>query len=890
MNHDPAGKAHWPERMSRYHHWVAAHPRVVLALALLVTALSAYTIVTRATIDTRTSNLLSKHLRYHVLNREFETLFPQQHEAIVLVLRGNSQQQVDRAARRLLVWLKRHPHTYHDPLDLGVSRFLRRASLLYLTLPELRMLSRRLIRAGPLLGRLAAKPTVAGFNAVILEVLRHHGNRVLETSLLAPVLTKLAQTIQRAVRDPTARMDWNRELIPTSQRFARARVQTIVTVRPTAELNRLRPYHAAVLKLRMALERLGIDRAHKIHVGWTGGATLADEQLATIGRGLGLALGLSLLVILVLVTMAVRSIRMTLAIILTLIMGLCWTTALATVFLGPFNLISIAFAVLFVGLGVDFGIQYGVRYLEELATVSGHDQNQALSNTGQGLAWPLTLAALATAISFYAFLPTNYSGIIDLGLVAGTSMFVAWFAYITLMPAWIVALGRSVRHPPLRHRLAQRYAAIIERRAKTIVLVAAIAALAVLPASSRVRFDFNPLHLMDRSSPAVRTFRSLAQHSRYSPYTINVLVHGVARVHDLARRLQAVPSVGRVLTLFSFIPHHQTAKRALLERLRFVIPPFSLRPDWRRYRRPTSGIHRRLKAFIAQAHRLIKVSHVAPTLRQPLAAYLHALEAYIRYHPSQGDWLRLRFALLGGLVNDLTYLSRALHPPRVTLTSLPPYLVRLFRAPGDIYRLEIFSRLNLSRVDALTKFVTSVRRDAPNAVGTPVMIVDGGRTVLHAFLEASMIALLSTALLLCIVLRKIREVLLVLITTLMSVAFTTATMWLTGHDYDLANIIVLPLLLGLSLVFGIYFILRWRRGIPMSRVLRSSLPRGILYSGTTTLGTFGSLMLASDPGVSSLGWALVIALTWVLIVTLVVLPSLLTLMSNETPVITTHGH
>jgi predicted RND superfamily exporter protein len=133
------------------------------------------------------------------------------------------------------------------------------------------------------------------------------------------------------------------------------------------------------------------------------------------------------------------------------------------------------------------------------------------------------------------------------------------------------------------------------------------------------------------------------------------------------------------------------------------------------------------------------------------------------------------------------------------------------------------------------------------------------------------------------VLRRFRDAALVLATTIVCAVLSAATMVVLGYSYDLANIIVLPLLLGLSLVYGIYFILRWRSGAPFEHVLQGSTPRGVLYSGATTLGTFGSLMLASDPGVGNLGRALVIALGWVLVSTLLLLPSLLTLIPHRTP-------
>ena len=867
----------WISALAAYQTWTARRASWILLATLLVTAGSGYVIATRAGIDTRTSNLLSKDLRFHVLNRRFEQLFPQQHNAIVLVLHGPTRHAVDRAARRILVWLRQHPHEYQDPLDPEVDPFFHRAALLYLSLPELRHFSTRLTRAGPLLGRLARRPTLTGLTGLLKTAIEHHGLHRLKDRLLPPVLHALARAFARFRRHRPVRLDWTRILMPTS--FARrARVlRTIVTVRPRAQPQKLRPYHAALERLRRVLPELGIDPAHGIRVGWTGGAVLADEQLVTVRQGLGAALAVSFLIILVLVALAVRSVRMTAAILLTLVVGLAWTTALATLALGPFNLISVAFSVLFVGLGVDFGVQYGVRYLEEYHAQS--DTPRALTRTARGLTWPLVLAASAAAISFYSFLPTDYTGIIDLGVVAGTSMFIAVFAYITLMPVWIRLFGRAHRFPPSGHRLAARYASLIHTGARPVLVMAVLLAIAAVPLSLRTHFDFNPLHLMNPQAPAVRTLDRLAAQSRYSPYSIDLLVRGRRRARLMTDRLARLSSVGRVVSLRTLIPQNQRRKQALLRRLRLILPPFTLRPDRKRYLSLPVDAGARLKRDAAVFKDLTKASVRSPRLRFALRRFASSLSRLL-HDRAPTALSRLQHTLLGGLVSNLDFLSHALRPPRVTTATLPHTVVRLFRAPGRIYRLEIFSRLDLTHQTALRRFVRQVRRLAPDAVGTPVMLVAGGETVLNAFVEASLIALVLTAALLYLVLRRWRDVGLILGTTVITVVLTTASMAVLHQSYNLANIIVLPLLLGLSLAYGIYFILRWRDGIPVENVLRSSTPRGVLYSGATTLGTFGSLMLAADPGVGSLGRALVIALAWVLVSTLVVLPSLLTLVAH----------
>ncbi len=128
-----------------------------------------------------------------------------------------------------------------------------------------------------------------------------------------------------------------------------------------------------------------------------------------------------------------------------LFIGLSLTTAVGLMMVGSLNLLSIAFAVLFVGLGVDFGIQFSVRYRSE--RFKNEDLALALENAARRSAVPLSLAAMATAAGFLCFLPTDYKGISELGKIAGAGMLIAFLTSITVLPAMLKLL-----HPPGEER------------------------------------------------------------------------------------------------------------------------------------------------------------------------------------------------------------------------------------------------------------------------------------------------------------------------------------------------------------------------------------------------------------------------------------------------------
>ncbi len=237
--------------------------------------------------------------------------------------------------------------------------------------------------------------------------------------------------------------------------------------------------------------------------------------------------------------------------------------------------------------------------------------------------------------------------------------------------------------------------------------------------------------------------------------------------------------------------------------------------------------------------------------------------------------LALESRIVGTLPEQLSLLRRMLAAGPVTLDTLPKALRARYVAPDGSARVEVLSRLRLDSNRNLRRFTREVKAVAPNAIGTPVLLVEGGDAVVQAFQEATLISFVLIATLLFLALRRIADVLMVLIPIVFSALLTVALMQLLGISFNLANIIVLPLEIGLGVAFGIYIVMRWRDGVDAAHLLRTSTPEAVLFSALTTLSSFGSLAVASNPGMSVLGRTLSIAVVSTLLSTLFLLPALL---------------
>ena len=226
-------------------------------------------------------------------------------------------------------------------------------------------------------------------------------------------------------------------------------------------------------------------------------------------------------VVILILWLALKRWRIVVAVLVNLVVGLALTAAVGLWMVGALNLISVAFAVLFVGLGVDFGIQFSVRYRD-----ARHDENdvaKALRNAAADVGGPLLLASASIAAGFYSFLPTAYRGLSELGLIAGTGMMVAFVTSITLLPALIAILNPKYEPDPIGFAALAPLDHFLARRRIWIVRATLTATLLGAPLLFRLQFDFNPMNLRSATTESVSTLLDLMRDPRTSPNTIDVL-------------------------------------------------------------------------------------------------------------------------------------------------------------------------------------------------------------------------------------------------------------------------------------------------------------------------------------------------------------------------------
>ncbi len=616
------------------------------------------------------------------------------------------------------------------------------------------------------------------------------------------------------------------------------------------DFTQLEPGAIPVTAIRQAASDLKLESDYRARVRLTGSIPIQDEEFGTLKEHWELNTLVSLGFLIGILWLALGSARIIVAVLVSIFSGLAMTAAVGLWLVGSLNPISIAFAVLFVGIGIDFGIQFGVRYRAE--RYEENDLRKSLSNAARHVGVPLTLAATATAAGFMSFLPTHYKGLSELGLIAGLGMIIAYIVSITLLPALLKLFNPTGEKEPLGYASLAPVDSFMERHRIPIIVGTAVVSLGGLPLLYYLQFDFNPMNLRSPKVESVATFLELRSDPNAGANAIDVLTPNLEDARATADRLRKVPEVNSVMTLDTFVPSDQEQKLTYIRALAKALEPAFKAPQ-----RPAPSDEDNVAALNRGVDALKKA---AAGQTGPGAEAATRLAAVLSKLASGDQALRDRAAaaLVPPLKTAINGMRLSLEAQPITADNLPQDLKANWITSDGRARVEAHPKGDANDNEVLRQFARAVLAAEPRASGGPISILESGHTVVRAFIEAGAWAFLSIGILLWIVLRRFTDVCLTLIPLALAGVVTLEICVLIGLQLNFANIIALPLLLGVGVAFKIYYITAWRAG--QTQLLQSPLTRAVLYSALATATAFGSLWLSSHPGTSSMGKLLALSL------------------------------
>jgi uncharacterized protein len=430
-------------------------------------------------------------------------------------------------------------------------------------------------------------------------------------------------------------------------------------------------------------------------------------------------------------------------------------------------------------------------------------------------------------------------------------MGIAFLASMLLLPALLQIFNPPAEPRPLGYVAMAPVDRFLARHRIAVVVATSLVVIAGLPLLAFLRFDFNPLDLRNPNQEAMATFSELSQDPLMNANLMEVLAASTDAAAAVAKKLSTLPEVGQARTIDTFVPEGQPGKIAAIQgaadRLEAVLNP-SQRPA-----PPTDADN--IAALKSGAENLLLLAEAVPGEGGDAAKRLAAdLDKLATGPPTVRT--SMQTVLTRPLVMDLEALRHALRPQIVTRETLPEAIRRSWVGPDGRARVELVPKPG-NEVSA-RQFALAVMQAEPTATGPAIGQLEWGTTIIHAFFLAGVCALVSIAVLLWIALRRVSDVVLTLVPLLVAALITLELCALLNFPLNYANIIALPVLLGVGVAFKIYYVMAWRSG--QSDFLQSPLTRAVLFSALMTATAFGSLSFSSHPGTASMGKLLALSL------------------------------
>lgn len=828
---------------------------LLAALILVATAGAGYYAAKNLKVNTDTSAMLDPGLPFQERAAALREAFPQIKTDIIVIVRAASLDEADAYAADLRAAVAANDDAFEAVFAPAQEEFFRRNGLLYLDESELESRLTQMTKASGLIETLVASPELGTFLSTLADNHALAEQSDLGRDALQDLYAELTRVIDAALAGETRPFSWLGAI--DSEIAAQEAHIRLLYATPKLDYARLQPAKAGIEALRAEIDALNERYGGRVETYVTGDPALRVEELEAVTTGIGLSMTLSLAIVSLLLLLCYRSIAMAGLTLLGLVVTLVLTSAFAAAAIGELNLVSIAFTVLLVGLGLDFAIHLLLHVQER--RVDGQDNRSALRGALHEVGPALALAAPTTALAFLAFVPTKFDGIAQLGVIAGAGVIVAFFVSVTFLPAAIARLPVTrARKRSGRVRDMFSFLSRISAPVSVLTILLGVAALLLMP---QVRFDADQMSLRNPDAPSVIGFNFLFDDPETAPYRLTRLVDSKAAARETANAAEGLSTVSATRSLPDFVPDDQEAKLELIDfaagTLVFALDAEPGAVEGPPAREAAGDLASTLdEAETGPAGRRL-AERLDTVLAEDDPALLERIErAVFAYWPQ----------LIGLLGAQMT-------AEEIALETLPDALSSRYRSPSGVWRVDLLPAADVRARAALDAFVDEAEGLFPDLTGGAHQSRKAGEAISEAMLQATAIAFAVVSLFLLLLVRRLLTVALMIFPLALAAVLTAATGVLLNVPFNYANVIVLPLLIGIGVDSGIHLVMRHDQVAAGEDVYGTSTPRAVLFSALTTVASFGSLMLSPHRGTASMGELLSIAIAFTLICTLVVLPA-----------------
>ena len=879
---------------------VFRHPLSIILFSLVFAVLSVWITGEKLTFKTGRGDLVAKGLPYVKRYKEYRKHFKDL-EGMVIVAEGGTPSRLAHFSETLASKLKGYPDLFSQVIYKFDTSYFRSRFLLYLNFEDLKSLQEKLeehqdfiesINASPGLNPLFSqinKEISSGMvNSLMTDFLGESGeeeknkNDENDLNLLIRILEEMNRSLEKdyIYGSPWQSLFNNGEESLRDKGYLVSKNEKLLFILavPNEDETSFTGYKDSVYSARDLIAEVKKDFP-EIEVGLTGEDVISTDEMVTTQKDVELASKIALTGVALLFILAFKGIVKPLLAMFSLLIALAWSLGFTSLTVGHLNILSVVFTTILIGLGIDFGIHILERFKEERE--SGSEILPALQKTLQGTGQGNFSGAITTAMAFGAMALTDFIGIVELGWIAGWGILFCMIAMILLLPA-LVTVEEKWRKPVYaksKEKLTVERISKLDQFFKHYNLIIIVCTTLVLVASLSLRknfFDYNLLNLQAKGTEAVKYEMRILENAGRSAWSAAILADSLEEVREKEAKLETLSTVENLESIAAMMPKNQKenaefVKENLAPMLNDIYVEeedeiFSLKAlnkTLKRIRFKLQGPEGEEDKAARAAKEIDKFLKRIENLQMDLA--ITSLKKF-----SEELFVDYR-----SLMEDL---QQNADPQFVEISGLPKSLRERFISEQGKYLITVFPSVDIWNLEKRQEYLKDLRSVDPNVTGSAVHMFNSTSLMTEGYIKGGIYAMTAIIIYVFSVFRNLRTVIFILLPVFVGSIWTLGIMDALNLKLNMANLVILPLILGIGVVNGIHITHRYREEEDKTKVvLGKSTGRAVLLSSLTTIIGFGSMMVADHYGVFSLGLVLSLGVLCCLIASITFLPALLKL-------------
>lgn len=881
------------------------HSLSVLLVSILVAFLCVWVTIEKLQFNTDRGDLVSKDLPFNHLYEQYRADF-EDFEGMTVVIEGDNPDHMKEFAEALVAKLRRHRSHFSKIFYKIDTGYFKDKGLLYLDYPELVELSEKIKAHHSFLEKINLSP---GLNQLMESINAEISSGMVDTLLGdflgAPkkesegkddtsdlkLLVSILQQIQLHLKgDAVYRSPWktflsHREgsLVEEGYLVSDDERLMFILLNPRETRDDFTGSKHSIEAIRKLIREIQVDFPD-VQVGLTGGEVISSDEMAVTLDDVSKASQIALIGVALLFIISYKGVVKPLLAVFSLLLALCWSLGFTTLTVGHLNILSVVFFTILIGLGIDFGIHILERYREERC--AGKDIALALKKTIQGTGRGNFAGAITTAIAFGAMTLTDFIGIAELGWIAGGGILLCFIAMILLLPALVNLQEKWLKTPYPEHCPVEgeKSRGMYFDNYRWVIPVCAGFLIWAGFSLKDLKFDYNLLNMQAHGTEAVQYELKILDNAKRSTWYAVSLADSLESAIQKHKIIAGIPTVGKVESIVSAMPEEQEKKIEFIQTLSPAIDDLKVVPENENFSLPRLTQTLKNILFKLQGRASSKnngneeISSKSDPVAQAHGLTHQLLEDLQSTDPKLAEERLHGFSdrLFVDYREKIDNLKLNAHPEPVTIEELSPDLKKRFIGKSGKYLIAVFPKINIWERKAMEKFLSDLREIDPYVTGNAVHMFESTRLMKEGYIKGGLYAMSAILLYVYFSFGYLRSTFLILLPTLVGSVWTVGIMDLLDVQFNLANLVILPLILGIGVVNGIHITHRYREEKDKETcVLTRSTGKGVVLSSLTTMIGFGSLMIANHRGVFSLGLVLTLGVGCCLLASVTLLPALL---------------